>query len=417
MPSACTELRRRHAFRRTWRAVPALIAALLVGPVAGCSGDVSITPPSAPADASAVRAAAAQQALDALSRTIEGEGAVPSGAAGAAASNGRALQARAVNLQYVDANLGALSAADQARFGNRAWVASVQVGYRLPVDTGPTRMETAFVFVPHGARVSVGAIGGYGDRSALWMRGPAVVRRTGRVTVVAAGRSGDAGRYVALGQRALRDVHAVLPGWTGNLVLDVPRDEGELDSVLDAERTTYANIAAVTTTVDGSLVPGSPVHVFLNPAVFGQLLRRGAQVVISHETTHVATRGPFSRMPTWLLEGFADYVALAHAGVPVRTAAAQVLARIRQHGLPHGLPTAAQLEPTATGLGATYEEAWLACRYLAAQYGQSALVRFYDTVRAGTPLDRAFRQVLGVTQSDFVQGWRTELARLAGLAG
>ena len=42
---------------------------------------------------------------------------------------------------------------------------------------------------------------------------------------------------------------------------------------------------------------------------------------MSHESTHVATDAPFATMPTWLLEGFADFVALDHAGVPVEKAA------------------------------------------------------------------------------------------------
>ena len=125
------------------------------------------------------------------------------------------------------------------------------------------------------------------------------------------------------------------------------------------------------------------MRVFVNPTVFGRLKERGAQVVMSHETTHVATDAPFATMPTWLLEGFADFVALDDAGVPVDLAAGQILARIRKEGLPDGLPSTQELDPTANGLGATYEEAWLACRFLAQEYGTAALVRFYRTVNDG----------------------------------
>ena len=91
----------------------------------------------------------------------------------------------------------------------------------------------------------------------------------------------------------------------------------------------------MTTTADGSLSPDAPVRVFVNPTVFGRLKARGAQVVMSHETTHVATGATFTSMPTWLLEGFADFVALDHAGVPVDLAAGQILARIRKQGVPN----------------------------------------------------------------------------------
>ena len=101
--------------------------------------------------------------------------------------------------------------------------------------------------------------------------------------------------------------------------------------------------------------------------------------------------------------------------MPVSLAARQILARIRKDGAPHGLPTSQDLDPTANGLGATYEEAWLACRFLAQQYGEQALVHFYHRVDQGTSLRQAFRQ-LGTTQGAFVTSWRADLARLARVA-
>ncbi|MET0997257.1 MAG: hypothetical protein ABWX73_00960, partial [Marmoricola sp.] len=133
--------------------------------------------------------------------------------------------------------------------------------------------------------------------------------------------------------------------------------------------------------------------------------------------THVATDATFTSMPTWLLEGFADFVALDGAGVPVEVAAGQILTRIRKNGLPRRLPTSADLDPTATGLGATYEEAWLACRFLAEEYGADRLVTFYRKVGGGASVEEAFRSELGTTQPRFVAQWRADLARLAGVAG
>jgi hypothetical protein len=103
--------------------------------------------------------------------------------------------------------------------------------------------------------------------------------------------------------------------------------------------------------------------------------------------------------------------------VPVGLAAGQILPRIRQEGLPDGLPTARDLDHTANGLGATYEEAWLACRFLAQEYGERSLVRFYRAVDAGGSTQAAFRTVLHTTQPEFVARWRADLARLAGVAG
>ncbi|HSK34760.1 MAG TPA: hypothetical protein VK903_14870, partial [Propionicimonas sp.] len=213
-----------------------------------------------------------------------------------------------------------------------------------------------------------------------------------------------------------RQVRRVLPDWRGPLLVEIPRSGAQLEAALQSQPEQYANIAAVTTTADGSLAPDAPVRVFVNPTVFGKLKARGAQVVMSHEAVHVATEATFTSMPTWLLEGFADYVALDDAGVPVELAAGQILARIRKDGLPRGLPTSQDLDPSATGLGATYEEAWLACRFLAQEYGADRLLRFYRTVSAGASAQEAFRSELGTTQRQFVTKWREDLARLAGVA-
>jgi len=134
---------------------------------------------------------------------------------------------------------------------------------------------------------------------------------------------------------------------------------------------------------------------------------------MSHEATHVATGATFVSMPTWLLEGFADYVALRGTGISVQTAASQILARVRRDGPPDGLPTRADLAPTATGLGATYEEAWLACRFLGERFGNARMVGFYDAVSGGEPVARSFRTVLGTTQAEFVAAWRADTTALA----
>jgi hypothetical protein len=84
--------------------------------------------------------------------------------------------------------------------------------------------------------------------------------------------------------------------------------------------------------------------------------------------------------------------------------------------LPRGLPTSQDLDPTATGLGATYEEAWLVCRFLAQEYGSARLVRFYRKVSDGASTQQTFRSELGTSQAAFVARWRVDLGRLAGVA-
>lgn len=403
-----------------------LVLALLVAMLGltACDDDVEITPPRAGKDTSAQRAEEAQKSLDGLVRAVR-EGARDAAVATATRGsrdllgwvfdNAAALHVGDLSMRYVDEG-APLDQRQQVELGQDAWRGTVELAYRYQgFDETPARFETGVVFVPSGDTVRIESFGGAGERTPLWLAGRLSVVRTSRTLLAVAGAS--PGRYPGLVEHAVRQVSRVLPEWKGRLPVEVPESEDELDAAVQAQPGQYDNIAAVTTSADGSLAPGAPVRVFVNPQVFGRLKARGAQVVMSHEATHVATDAPFTSMPTWLLEGFADFVALDHAGVPVSLAARQILTRIRKEGLPRRLPTTQDLDPAANGLGATYEEAWLACRFLAQEYGARALVRFYRTVDGGASTQSAFRTVLGTSQGQFVSQWRDDLARLSGVAG
>lgn len=396
----------------------ALVVAAAIA-MSGCSRDETVAPPRPSRDGTAARDVAAQQTLTKLVHALDSRSSDEAAALAASgarptletlAANAQKLDLRDLSMRFVD-DQGELNAAEGEHYGASAWPGTVELSYRVSAwDAHPTRLETRFVFVTSGGRALVAGVGGGDARTPLWTTGPVSTFEDGRALVVTTGTEGR--RYLDLAKQALIDVAKVLPRWHGKLVIEAASSEQQLDEALAASQEQYANIAAVTTTVDGSLVPGSPVHVFLNPRVFDALGPRGAQVVLSHETTHVATDATFKELPTWLLEGFADYVALAHAGIPVETAAGQILARIRKQGLPDHLPTASDLAPTASGLGATYEESWLATRFIAREYGEDKLVRLYTSVSDGEPLDDAFRKILGTTQADFVAKWRADLHAL-----
>ena len=139
---------------------------------------------------------------------------------------------------------------------------------------------------------------------------------------------------------------------------------------------------------------------------------------MSHEATHVATGATFASMPTWLLEGFADYVALDRAGVPVDLAAGQILDRIRKEGLPDGLPTSAGPRPDRER-SRCHLRGGLAGLPLPGPGVRRRAAGAASTGRSATgpPPQEAFRSVLGTTQREFVARWRADLARLAGVAG
>jgi hypothetical protein len=389
--------------------------------LSGCSGNETVAPPRPVGDSSDARAVAAQHTLTELVAALDAHDARDASALATAGARPTvaALVANVTTLDLSDLSMRlvddetALSASDRDRYGEDAWAGTVELAYRVTGwDENPSRLETRFVFEISGHRALVAGVGGGDDRTPLWTTGPVTTLVAGRALVITTGQNGE--RYRDLARQALVDVGKVLPAWHGRLVVEAPATQEQLDQALAAPADQYANIAAVTTTVDGSLAPGSPVHVFLNPTVFDPLGPRGAQVVLSHETTHVATDATFAQVPTWLLEGFADYVALAHAGIPVGTAASQILARIRKDGPPDHLPSAAELDPRASGLGATYEEAWLATRFIAREYGEDKLIAFYRHVSAGEAIGAAFRGLLGTTEEAFVARWRADLRDLAG---
>ena len=214
---------------------------------------------------------------------------------------------------------------------------------------------------------------------------------------------------------AVPAVRAVLPAWPGGLVVEVPESAAALDAMLAAEPGTYADIAAVSATVDGTLTPTSPAHVFVNPDLYSGLGPVGEQVVMTHEATHIATGAPTtSGMPLWLLEGFADYVALRDTDLPMSRTAGQIIAQVRDEGVPDALPGPSEFDASATHLGASYEAAWLACLVVADLAGEDALLRVYDDVRGGTGIgDAPCAPSAGIGEAELTEAWQERLETLA----
>ncbi len=317
-------------------------------------------------------------------------------------------------LRFVDESAGSLDPRESRTFGRQAWVGDVALRWRLggyDQDTGS--METSFTFVDTPDGVAFGSAVGDTSRPApLWLLEDLAVDRSVRTLVAVADRTALP-RYSRLAAEAVRDVRAVLPQWRGRLVVEVPAAAQQLGRMLDAEPGSYASIAAVTATVDGSLSPGSPVHIMVNPEVFADLGEEGSQIVMSHEATHVAVDAATASMPLWLLEGFADYVALARSDLPVSVTASQILAEVRRDGPPKALPGPDEFDPSNKLLGTSYEAAWLACRLLADEYGERRLISFYESVDEGTSVQAAF-DGLGTTERAFTRQWRNYLRELAG---
>ncbi|MEV5002932.1 hypothetical protein [Nocardioides sp. LML1-1-1.1] len=298
--------------------------------------------------------------------------------------------------------------------GSDSWDGLVALTWRVSgFDEASSRAEVPFTFTDGGRKIA--AIGGETGRLPLWLTGPVVVRRSAGVLVLATGAAADADRFARRAQRAVTAARGVLGG-DERLVVEVPADPAQLGRALDADQATYAAIAAVTAPVDGTRVAGSPVHVFVNRSVYDALDPVAAQVVMTHEAVHAVTGAVLAQgAPLWLVEGFADYVALRDVDLPVSRTAAQVIAQVKREGVPERLPAESDFDPAASHLGTVYEAAWLLCVILAEHRDEAALVAFYRSVLGGTKVASALRASFGWSEADLTAAWRSRLASLAGV--
>lgn len=236
----------------------------------------------------------------------------------------------------------------------------------------------------------------------LWPGRPAAVSRGARATV-AGPATAPPGLLDELARRADsagRRVSAVLGRPVRPLVV-VP------ESSRDAAR--LAGVGRV----DGLAAVADGRRVIVVPEPFATLTPTGRDVVLTHELTHVVagTDG----LPVWLYEGFADYVGYRDAGLPVATAAAELAAEVRAGRLPSALPGPAAFAADGRDpdrLARAYQEAWLACRFLADRFGEGTLVRLYRAAQAGG-VDRALAS-LGLSVATLTARWRAYVRERLG---
>ncbi|MER6945587.1 hypothetical protein ABT294_16305 [Nonomuraea sp. NPDC000554] len=227
----------------------------------------------------------------------------------------------------------------------------------------------------------------------LWPDGARTVRGARSLVV---GHHADAGLLRDLARRADaagERVSAVLGGQVRPLVL-VP------DSTADGAR--LAGLTGVAG-LDGLAAVADDGRVIVLPTAFARLTPTGRDVVLTHELTHVAAGT--DHLPTWLYEGFADYVGYRDAGLAVPVAAAELAAEVRAGRLPRELPGPAAFAAREPGrLARAYQEAWLACRFLAGRFGERTLVRLYRDAQS-RGVDAALA-ALGLSVETLTARWR-----------
>jgi hypothetical protein len=158
-----------------------------------------------------------------------------------------------------------------------------------------------------------------------------------------------------------------------------------------------------------------------DPVTWPTLSPLGRQIVITHELTHVATRSDTSaRTPTWLSEGFAEWVGFRDSGIPSSIGAAALGTDVAAHGLPPRIPPDGAFTGGAQRLALAYDQAWLACEAIAGRYGVARLVAFYRAVGTSTAgsrqaVDAAAHRVLHTTPAGLTRLWHQRIRATFGL--
>jgi hypothetical protein len=252
----------------------------------------------------------------------------------------------------------------------------------------------------------------------LWEQGAVTVVRGEHSLVLGAGQSGERLRaYADLADRAVPAVsEAWGADWAGHVVVLVPGSLEDMAGLLGAPASGYRGIAAVTTGEAGGSAKAPADRIIVNPEAYDALGDFGKQVVLTHETTHVATRThTTAATPLWLSEGYADWVGYRGGGRTAKQVAPELQRAVVEGHVPAALPDDADFGFTggAIRLAQAYEGGWMACRLIADRWGEVRLNDFYRAVgdhkkRAGA-VEAALRDVLHTTEEKFTAQWRAYL--------
>ena len=308
----------------------------------------------------------------------------------------------------------------RAVLGPTAWDQPVSITWRLAGDQGAAEHRVRLTFRSEsdaaklaGAPAEASTDGRPGRvAEPIWWRQPVTAHRSSRVTLVSAA-AGDDARWFRRADLAAAAVRARLPerlrrGWSGGLVVERPASQHHLEQVVGATPGSHAGIAAVAWP-EGPDPQRAATRILLNPALARRLDDEAAAVLLTHEAVHVATRSAASAAPSWLTEGYADY--LAYSAHPARAPDAErdLLRAVRADGPPTSLPPDSAFFPTAPRLGQTYAEAWTLCRFIATRHSPARLARLYEEADRGANLDAAIRSTLDQEPAELLAEWQRHL--------
>ncbi|MET7858930.1 hypothetical protein ABZS81_17260 [Streptomyces sp. NPDC005318] len=411
---------------RRRRAVGAALAGLLLA--SGCTTAPAGTAPAATAPATpgatvrAIGATLDRRATAVLDHDADGYlAAIAPGATGLRTSQRREL----ANLADVPLSSWTYRVTRVREHGADRATADVELRYRIAgYDSAPVTADRVIDLERNGAdgRWYIAADrAGKDSAPQLWQQGDVRVVRGSHSLVLGVGRTRQELRGIAdTEDRAVLAVSAAWPDrWAGRVVVLVPATVEAMAGLLGAPVANYRDIAAVTTAQTGGRAPAD--RVIVNPQAYAVLGAFGQQVVLTHETTHVATRAHTSAAtPTWLSEGFADWAAYRGEDRTAVQLAPELAEAVRAGELPAALPTDEEFAfgGDSARLARAYEGGWLACALIADHWGEKKLFAFYRAVGGHSGRDgaveQALQEVLGTTPQDFTVRWREFLRSRLG---
>ncbi len=419
--------------RRHHRALQRLVLALVTLPLLGCSASaVEPTPPS-PTTGSVASATSrlnrVRATVDALikatragdragfDRLISDQDPSFPDRARLLYENLSTLPLTRLQMRVEPTEFG-LSEPRRQLLGPNAWLQRAVVTWRLSGDSAEVEHLVSLTFLEVGGEIKVaGAIdeppGTVGAQKPSWWLGPLAGREWDGVTVLAgSGQSVDG--WARHGEAALANVRQRLPdglgaSWNGRVVIEVPATQRDFESVLGKTTDGYASIAAVTHQAG---ITGGGIRIVVNPKA-ARLSSSALQAVLVHEMVHVATRSPESPVPIWAEEGLAEWVSMQTQPGLRSEGTDEVLARVRSDGAARSFPADRRFQVGADNLQRAYAEAWLACRFIADEYSEAQLGRFYAELALGRTVDEASQSTLQLSEAALTKGWRDYLVRLA----
>ncbi|MEJ7741944.1 MAG: hypothetical protein WKF73_04985 [Nocardioidaceae bacterium] len=330
-------------------------------------------------------------------------------------ANLTALGLRDINLRLVPGSIDALVPAVLEVVKKRALTASVRLRSSLATDSRAQRFELTYTFVSRPGRIRVRSIETAAlDHEPSWLQGRLTVIRAPRIVVVGHDKSTAVTMARQL-SKARRQVQAVTGAWPETLMLLLPRNIDQAERALGSGPGGIDGVAAVATTVDGSVNGNSDAMIVMNPEIWPRLSSAGVRLLLAHETAHAATGASTVTTDSWIVEGFADYVAFEAVPMPLRFSAGSALREIGRNGYPDQLPTDTDFATTQRRL-VPYAQAWVVWRTIAEQHGEETLVDFYEAM-IGHPqrLVTNLRSKLGTTEAQLTKQWLNELERLSTL--